>query len=218
MPLQEIVIPPKPEVWAILWDRAIHQSADYVEKHLADVLVFKNREQIQKYTISQLAEKEKAICLEFGVFTGKSVNFFSQNLPSKQFYGFDSFEGLSEDWKGHFAVKGTFSRGGALPLVNDNVSLIKGWFHESLPTFAKQLADDVAFLHVDSDIYEAAVTVLDEMEPWIKSGLLILFDEYFGYPNWQNGEFRAWAEFCKRTGVNYKYRAFATEQALVEVI
>ena len=37
--------------------------------------------------------------IEFGVFSGTSINYFSKNLK-KKIYGFDSFEGLKEDWVG----------------------------------------------------------------------------------------------------------------------
>ena len=79
--------------------------------------------------------------LEFGVFSGKTINIISSHFPNNTIHGFDSFEGLPEDWfmkekekkkgnakrhKGYFAVDN-------LPTVNDNVTLWKGWFNDSIP-------------------------------------------------------------------------------------
>ena len=89
--------------------------------------------------------------LEFGVYTGSTINLMSNILKDKMFYGFDSFEGLPEDWIGSNCTKGSFSLNGNLPIVNDNVKLIKGWFNESLPVFLNEHKGNIAFMHIDSD-------------------------------------------------------------------
>ena len=72
--------------------------------------------------------------LEFGVQHGVSINMSSSILPNQQFYGFDSFEGLPEEWDNGKRIlkKGTLSRNGIPPTVNDNVTLIKGLFQDTL--------------------------------------------------------------------------------------
>ena len=63
-------------------------------------------EKITKYSTREelfdnLIERENEIqIIEFGVFTGNSLNYFSKlNINSKsKFFGFDSFEGLSDEW------------------------------------------------------------------------------------------------------------------------
>jgi hypothetical protein len=52
----------------------------------------------------------------------------------------------------------------------------------------------------------------------LKPGVLVLFDDYLAYPNWKNGEFLAWQEFCSQNSIKYRYLGFATEQALIEII
>ena len=166
----------KHHLQSILREKAVFDSVAYVEQYLSEVLVFKSREQIWNYSIKQISLKDKNTCLEFGVYKGLSINYFSDKLPQVSFFGFDSFEGFRENWLGHHTMKGSFNVNGALPPVNSNVTLIKGWFDETLPNFiVEQLSDiDVKFLHIDGDTYEAAVIVLRELKELIKPGLLIL--------------------------------------------
>lgn len=37
---------------------------------------------------------------------------------------------------------------------------------------------------------------------------MILFDEYFNYPGWQQHEHRAFAEFIERSGWKFRYDSF----------
>ncbi len=208
---------------SILWQRAAEDSADYIEQHLASSMLFPSAPLsplIWDYAIRQIASRKDGLALEFGVFRGTSINYFAKRLPQLSFYGFDSFEGLADDWLGSHYGKGVFNIRGKLPKVPGNVSLLKGWFDKTLPSFVTgTLRDqDLTLLHIDSDTCEAAKIVLTELESYIKPGLFVLFDEYLGYPNWRNGEFRAWQEFCKARDLRYRYRAFSGQQALVEVL
>ena len=60
--------------------------------------------------------------LEFGVFTGNSINYISKFLDkNKQIYGFDSFVGLRENWHGSVGIKGiSFNLNKKFPKVNSN--------------------------------------------------------------------------------------------------
>lgn len=206
----------------IMWERAAEQSADFVEEHLADCLIFKNKPEMWSYVARLLNESSRnGICLEFGVAGGSSINFLSKSLPNFRFFGFDSFLGLKEDWKGHHAAKGSYSRNGVLPRVNSNVELIPGWFDETVPVFLQQHGGDMSDLrlvHIDSDTYEAAVVIFDEIGKSLKPGVFVLFDELIGYPNWVNGEFKALREAERKFRFKYKYRAFSSEQALIEIL
>ena len=212
-------------VQEILWKRAAKDSADFVEDHIKDVLVFDKNLAMWDYTISKIKEQKidgvcDGVLLEFGVYKGDSINYFSQHLQESEFVGFDSFEGLAEDWKGHLSRKGTFSLGGRLPKVRSNVTLVKGWFDQTLPEYcAKHLGKkSVRFIHIDSDTYEASAIILKQMAKYLQPGLLILFDELIGYPNWRNGEFRAWQEISKKHKIKFRYLGFSSEQALIEII
>ena len=125
---------------------------------------------------------------------------------------------MPEHWAGTFERKGKFGRGGALPEVPANVTLHKGWFDQTLPAFlAAYPQHEVAFLHVDCDIYSSTATVLRELAPRLRPGTVIVFDEYFNYPNWQRHEWRAFQEFIRDSGFSYRYLGFAQKNGHVAV-
>lgn len=211
----------KLNVHDLLWERATSESADFVQQHLGETLVFSTITQIWDYSIQKIgSQKIDGVCLEFGVHSGSSINYFANRLPELEFTGFDSFEGLAEDWKGHHRNKGSFDLGGNLPKVRTNVHLVEGWFDQTLPIYCKDSLHDksVRFVHIDGDTFEAAATVLENLAGNLKPGVLILFDELIGYPNWQNGEFLAWKNISSTHNINFRYLGFCTHQALIEII
>lgn len=150
--------------------------------------------------------------LEFGVFTALTTNCLAKNLCNKTIYGFDSFEGLPEDWfinnnekatrivkrpKGHFALK-------ELPKVENNVILVKGFFDASLPTWLEShTPDPIALLHIDCDLYSSTKTVFDLLNNCIKPGAIIVFDDFYPwgrhpYDLWQEGEYLALKEWVEQ--------------------
>ncbi|HSX03608.1 MAG TPA: TylF/MycF/NovP-related O-methyltransferase [Rhabdochlamydiaceae bacterium] len=152
--------------------------------------------------------------LEMGVCTGRTINFIAALNPEKVVYGFDSFEGLPSDWirsdasvpKKTFAFKNPQ----ILPAVLHNVRLVKGMFEETLPKFKEQSlkSTPIAFLHIDCDIYEATKTIFDILGSNLVPGSIIVFDEYYNYPGYEQHEYKAFQEFLERTGKRAKPLAF----------
>jgi hypothetical protein len=138
-------------------------------------------------------------------------------VPGHAVFGFDSFDGLPEDWSGWVQKKGAFG-GEGIPEVRDNVKLIRGWFDESLPGFVADNPQDLAFAHIDSDLYSSAKTVLEGLASRIKPGTVIVFNEYFNYPSWQQHEFKAFQEFCQGHGVSYEYLCWGKFEVAVRVL
>lgn len=209
----------QPTVFSVLRERALEDSADFIEPFLNSAMIFGSNAQNQKYAAALVHRSGRTgFCLEFGVFNGKSINFFADKLPEHQFYGFDSFEGLAEDWVGYHLPQGHFSLGGALPKVRENVDLVPGLFHETLPGFvASHDLDDLCFIHVDCDTYPATKTVFEHVGPFLTPGVFILFDELLGYPNWRNGEFKALQEAAEELSFSYTFRSFGDMSALIEI-
>lgn len=206
-------------IHSILWNEAIENSAHYVKNFLHEVMLFDNKQALWDLTIKKIEALRSCVILEFGCYNGTSINYFATRLPNNKFHGFDSFEGLPTDWHGHHSPVGTFDLKSNLPKVAKNVELIAGWFDDSLPVFFKNNANlNACLLHIDCDTYDSTCSVLVNAKNLLKPGVLILFDDYLAYPNWENGEFLAWKEFCLQHSIRYRYIAFATEQALVEII
>lgn len=216
MRFQEMTPPYKTNLVLLYEEKLMESSVDYAVKNFRKCLYFKYAPELWTYTINKLKESStNNLFLEFGVWRGFSINYFSSRMPDKTFYGFDSFEGLKEDWAGFSLPKGYFSIGGNLPKVSPNVRLIKGWFDETLPGFLKENSGPVDFVHIDCDTYESTKFVLSALNERIKPGTYLLFDEYTGYPNWEMGEYKAFQEFVAQTNRKYKYIAFSYKQVLL---
>ena len=63
--------------------------------------------------------------------------------------------------------------------VDRQVHLIKGWFSDTLPSFDKP----ISLLHVDVDLYQSYLDVLENLYPMVSHGGVVAFDEYRD-PNW----------------------------------
>src|SRR6266481_38719 len=87
-------------VLEIIIQNAIIDSAEYADSEMAEALYFRGKEDLWDFALSKI--DLDGVIAEFGVFEGYSINHFAKKLGSKvTIYGFDSFEGLREDWKGH---------------------------------------------------------------------------------------------------------------------
>lgn len=136
--------------------------------------------------------------MEFGVAGGDSFYKFmnlNDNKDSK-FYGFDTFEGLPEDWGGFFK-KGDMSYN--VPVLDDERGMfVKGLFQDTLNDFINQNREKLEsnsrkLIHMDADLYSATIFTLSQLYPYLKKGDIIFFDEF----NVPMHEFKAFYEFTK---------------------
>jgi hypothetical protein len=175
-------------------------------------LYFPTPDELRAHALSQ-ATLESGLVLEFGVFDGSSIRQIAA-LSRGIVHGFDSFQGLPrgdgiEVWERHVA-KATFDRSGQLPEVPENVRLYAGLFEDTLPAFLDEESAPVAFVHVDCDIYSSSKVVLELLAERIVAGTIIVFDDFFNYPGWQFGEYKAFEEFVRAHGVRYTILGVAT--------
>jgi len=159
--------------------------------------------------------------LEFGVFQGNTANqIAAHRIPNAagytKVYGFDSFQGLPEDW--HIGVMNsddanartilgsTFDLHGGLPIVSSNVELVKGWFNESTPVWLKDHGDSpITLLHVDCDLYTSSATVFREIGHLLVPGSVIVFDELINFPAFRKHEIRALFEFLDASQFTFEW-------------
>jgi methyltransferase family protein len=144
----------------------------------------------------------EGLWLEFGVYKGESINHLAR-LSGRQIVGFDSFDGLPENWTLTLR-RGSFSTQGSMPQVESNVLLVKGWFSETLPSFLRTRAHSrISFLHIDCDLYSSAKFVLQSLAEMIDSQTVIVFDEYNTI--FPDDEARAFREFLRTSGLSFHY-------------
>jgi len=194
---------------------ASEATADYIINNMRAVPNFANDYDFHDW-IARTQTTGSGLVLEFGVATGRTLNHFARIFDRQAVHGFDSFEGLPEDWTSRMP-KGFFKRSG-LPKVRDNCKLHVGWFDETLPPFKKEIKDQpIQLLHVDCDLYSSTVTILTTLKKNIVPGTVIVFDEYFNYPGWQLDEFRAWQEFVAKNAIKYEYIGYVSRHQKVAV-
>jgi hypothetical protein len=70
---------------------------------------------------------------------------------------------------------------------------------------------------MDCDLYDSAKIVFDLLGDRIAPGTIIVFDEYFNYPDWRLHEYKAFQEFVTRKGVKYEYIGLVPFQEQVAV-
>jgi hypothetical protein len=196
--------------------RALDETADFIADRMPHALAFDTPKELLAHAL-QKAPKA-GIYAEFGVNSGGSINFIAKSAPHATIHGFDSFEGLPEDWGGNNMAAGYFNRRGAFPKVRPNVKLHRGWFDASLKPFLVANPGDAAFLHVDCDIYSSTVTILESFRERIVPGTVIVFDEYFNYPNWKAHEHKAFEEFVQAAGARFEYLAYSFRQLSVRML
>jgi len=194
--------------------RALSESTDYVLANMAMVRPFADRFALLDATLDLVTIQ--GLCCEFGVFEGESINYLARRAPALKFFGFDSFEGLPEDWrpeirKGHFKSPRAFR-------TRSNVTLVKGLFAETVPAFLDSHPGPVAFLHIDCDLYSSTRTVFELLAPRIVAGTVIVFDEFFNYPGWKEGERKAFDEFVRDHNLAFDFVGFAVADSQVAVM
>jgi O-methyltransferase len=157
---------------------------------------YSKRYHLYQYVVDTLSLKNEAVdYLEFGVSGGYSFKWWVSSCDNAdcRFYGFDTFEGLPEDW-------GTYRKGdmaAELPAINDSrVEFIKGLFQNTIPNFL--LNCDLRngkrkIVHLDADLFSSTLFTLTSLASYLKKGDILLFDEF----NVPNHEFFAFNMFCK---------------------
>ncbi len=167
------------------------------------MILLDNRRMEYKFCMSNI-KLEGGYFLEFGVFNGKSINLLSKLREGDNFHGFDTFDGLPEDWDmgdkiipaGHFKLND-------LPKVNKNVILYKGLFEDTIFEWKKKFTGPISFINIDCDLYSSTKTVLYNLNSQIVKNTMIRFDDLMPsylapYPNWKNGEWKALSEWIDK--------------------
>lgn len=165
--------------------------------------------------------------VEFGVFRGdwllRLLNSCERLGMTRAFYGFDSFVGLpppsaTDDldcWaEGDYAASLEEVAARLDVGQRKNVTLVKGWFSDSLPTAPVQAIREIAFARVDCDLYGPTVECLDYLAGRLTNGAILVFDDWtFDLEKGETKAFREWVarvpqyrfEFLCFNGIGHVY-------------
>jgi hypothetical protein len=197
---------------------AVVDSFNYAKENMTAAYSFLDRFEGLSLSIQEAKRRfpDRNCVMEFGVYKGGMINYQAKQFPGLNFVGFDSFQGLRENWRG-MAPEKTFDLGGKLPKVRRNVTLVKGWFAESGPRWKVENPRSglPLLVHVDCDTYAATVDVLEFCSSYVEHGLVIHFDDYFGFPNWRTGGFKALKEISASRQWRLTYLSYGTKEVAV---
>ncbi len=172
-----------------------------------DCPAFDHRLQLHDHVQKTAVGDKPVDYLEFGVFMGESLrHWIALNTHAEsRFVGFDTFEGLPEDWL-RFSDIGarTFDVHGGTPDIDDTrVEFVKGLFQDTLMGFLEgyQPQPDAQFvLHMDADIYSSTLYVLTRLDDLLVPGSIVVFDEFSSVLN----EFAALRDYCSAYRRSYE--------------
>ena len=185
-----------------------HAALQHQYAQLARTERVASRQALWEQCIRALGADEPLLMLEFGVWQGESIRFFSERLrhPESRFYGFDSFAGLPEEW-GRLA-KGTFDTAGSIPVIADpRVAFVKGWFQNTFDAAVTAAKRDTSghatvLVHFDADLYSSTLFLL--------SKLYAEFDRYwFVFDEFTGHETRALLNFQQAYGAEVEFLGHA---------
>ncbi|MHB1207191.1 MAG: TylF/MycF/NovP-related O-methyltransferase, partial [Rhodospirillaceae bacterium] len=155
----------------------------------------------------RLALRVPGNIMEFGVADGSSTRVIRRTLREarwnpflaerrKRIFACDSFEGLAEKFED--AGVGAFA--GRVPRIS-GVTFVKGYFENTLTPALRAEVGQVAFAHLDADLYSSTQTVLNWLTPMLGTGSLLLFDEFMGHDHSERRAFDEWRESRNMTVV-----------------
>ena len=192
--------------------QARRETLEYINRNLRRSVICRNRRALFDYALDHAGRD--GLVAEFGVAQGDSIRLLAR-LTGGIVHGFDSFLGLPEDWAGATEQRGAFA--GRPRRLPGNVNIHAGLFAETLPIFLEQHDQPMRFMHVDCDLYSSTRTVFELLGTRIEPGTVIVFDEYFNYPNWRDHEYKAFQEYIRDQDRRYEYLAFCARGGSVAV-
>jgi tetratricopeptide (TPR) repeat protein len=164
--------------------------------------------------IVKLSKKARPF-YEYGVWRGEAFQYLIKTF--KKGYGFDTFEGIPEDW--HDKKAGTYSSEGNIPQIEGG-EFIVGKFEDTLPGFFSEPRPMASIINFDADLYSSTICALNFSKPVIDKHTILIFDEFIINGNWEQDEYKALNEFCLNNNFTYEVLAisFFTQQAAVRLI
>jgi len=182
---------------------------------------------LSHYEIYKMIKEVPGEIVECGVFKGASFLRFAMfreifgNPFSKKIIGFDTFgkfpeTNFQDDKKARnkfidSAGEDSISKDQLFQILNQknlnrHLNLIEGDITETVPDYVKRNPElKISLLNLDTDIYEPAVSILENLYPRITKGGILMLDDYGTHP----GETKAVDEYFENKNVEIKKFPFA---------
>jgi len=178
--------------------QAASTSVDWLYAHADRVPAYRNRPELLEAVLPLIPANGDLA--EFGVFKGAVTWFVRPRFPDRTYHAFDSWQGVPESM-GLAVDKFGFSLDGRVPDLPPATTIHTGWFEDTLPKWRAQCDASIAFAYIDCDLYESVRTVLEAIADRLRPGSIVIFDDWFNFPNWQAHSFRAAHEWTERHGL-----------------
>jgi hypothetical protein len=183
---------------------------------------------IAHYELYKMTMEIPGVIMECGIFKGTSLARFAifrelfENASSRKIIGFDVFgkfpnTNYEEDKK---VINSLFLDAAGNTGVSEeqmrqilkhkncdsNLELVAGDICETLPKYIRENPQlKISLLNLDTDIYEPAVTILENCWDRIETGGILIVDDYGVFP----GETKAVTEFFKSKKIKPRKFSFA---------
>ncbi len=200
--------------FSTLKHKAYLSTVEFIENNCPKAVACRSPKQLVDLSLQSITDS--GLILEFGVFKGDSLRYISRKMPQHELHGFDCFEGLPEDWVNH--PKGAFNVGGKFPKMPSNVKLWKGYFEDTLPVWTQNNHQPISMIHIDCDLNSSTETILTGLADRIKQGTVLLFDDYFNFPGWQQDGHAVFTQFVERFDWKVKYIGYAYKELAVAIV
>lgn len=168
----------------------------------------------------------EGLVLDLGVWIGWSTRLLADKT-GRRVYGFDTFEGLVEDWHvddrplvkaGALSITEPYAQrliedtgvtleDGIPAALGRDVEFVKGSTYDTLAPFLDAHPGPIRLFHMDLDTYESCLHALETCKDRFEVGSILVFDEYLV----TNGEMRAFYEFQNKYDLEFRYRAWGLE-------
>ena len=80
---------------------------------------------------------------------------------------------------------------------------MEGWVQDTLIKFLNEKKPNINFVHMDVDTYESSKFILKNIKPYLVKNAIIIFDELYDFPGWEEGEYKALMEVFDEKELKY---------------
>ena len=192
-----------------------HHNIKFIQQYLQNAQELFSDGDILKYI-------KESTCIDgfiihIGVYQARAINFVATLNPNKKIYGFDSFKGLSENWRVHPQtwIPGTKYANNNFPLlIQKNVVIYNDWTNSIIEKFKNEKLKDapISFLYLNCYTYQMTKDMLNNFYKNFRDGTIIGFSAFYNYA-WHADIFRthqnkAFLEFIAEKNLKYEFIAY----------